>query len=609
MRRTLCTILLQDYYQRVLKIPVRPYWDKTTSKLELERNETRYFEHWLQSIYKQYDVDRLNHFEHNLEVWRQLWRVCERSDLLLIVCDARHPLFHFPPSLYDYVTAVCNKPLVVVLNKIDLVPLATLKRWVAYFQTRFPLVGLVPFTSFPPTDLALAYAYDAPGALTWLGGKDGDGDGDGGKGGEKGGGRVGHAKAGMEGEVKVEVDYTVDSTVLRKSTRRRGGANVIRPLGADQLLEHCARVLQRHHQQQPQQQVQQQQQKLPHRDYAPNAPAVASSSSSSFGLPPAPSAVFGVPVVSFDAAHLLSEKDLLKREQVRLKEERMKRERLEQLRAAEIDKKFKELRLKRKEVEAKGGAGVGIEGEIHGKSGKGLKGKGRKGEEDDDEDDEEDEEDDGQDLEKEEDEEEEAGDETVAGFLGHLSDVDEEEEGREEDDEDAEEEEEEREDMNKRQARGGRKGREEDPDEKESGSSPTNEKRAAVKAKIPPSTTGRATETSTKTKMPMPSSRTFLTIGTIGYPNVGKSSLINALAGKKVVSVSRQPGHTKHLQTLFLNASTRLCDCPGLVFPAVDVPKEMQVLAGVVPIPQVGPEVHVRTYMRGRQLITSVVRE
>ena len=30
-----------------------------------------------------------------------------------------------------------------------------------------------------------------------------------------------------------------------------------------------------------------------------------------------------------------------------------------------------------------------------------------------------------------------------------------------------------------------------------------------------------------------------LTIGTLGHPNVGKSSLINSLCGKKVVSVSR----------------------------------------------------------------------
>ena len=42
------------------------------------------------------------------------------------------------------------------------------------------------------------------------------------------------------------------------------------------------------------------------------------------------------------------------------------------------------------------------------------------------------------------------------------------------------------------------------------------------------------------------------TIGFIGQPNVGKSSLINSIFGKKVVSASRTPGHTKHFQTLHL---------------------------------------------------------
>ncbi|XP_029694591.1 guanine nucleotide-binding protein-like 1 isoform X2 [Takifugu rubripes] len=40
-----------------------------------------------------------------------------------------------------------------------------------------------------------------------------------------------------------------------------------------------------------------------------------------------------------------------------------------------------------------------------------------------------------------------------------------------------------------------------------------------------------------------------LTLGCIGFPNVGKSSVINSLVGRKVVSVSRTPGHTKYFQT------------------------------------------------------------
>jgi large subunit GTPase 1 len=40
-----------------------------------------------------------------------------------------------------------------------------------------------------------------------------------------------------------------------------------------------------------------------------------------------------------------------------------------------------------------------------------------------------------------------------------------------------------------------------------------------------------------------------LVVGLVGYPNVGKSSTINALIGEKKVSVSSTPGKTKHFQT------------------------------------------------------------
>ena len=38
-----------------------------------------------------------------------------------------------------------------------------------------------------------------------------------------------------------------------------------------------------------------------------------------------------------------------------------------------------------------------------------------------------------------------------------------------------------------------------------------------------------------------------LMVGTIGYPNVGKSSVINVLMGVKKVGVAALPGKTKHL--------------------------------------------------------------
>jgi large subunit GTPase 1 len=75
-------------------------------------------------------------------------------------------------------------------------------------------------------------------------------------------------------------------------------------------------------------------------------------------------------------------------------------------------------------------------------------------------------------------------------------------------------------------------------------------------------------------------------IGLVGYPNVGKSSTINALLGAKKVSVSATPGKTKHFQTIHLSERVILCDCPGLVFPNFATTKAELVCAGVLPIDQ-----------------------
>eukprot|EP00929_Paragymnodinium_shiwhaense_P006913 TRINITY_DN110868_c0_g1_i1.p1 TRINITY_DN110868_c0_g1~~TRINITY_DN110868_c0_g1_i1.p1 ORF type:complete len:634 (-),score=192.68 TRINITY_DN110868_c0_g1_i1:217-2040(-) len=82
-----------------------------------------------------------------------------------------------------------------------------------------------------------------------------------------------------------------------------------------------------------------------------------------------------------------------------------------------------------------------------------------------------------------------------------------------------------------------------------------------------------------------PAGGRFGTVGFIGYPNVGKSSVINALFGAKKVSMSRIPGKTKHLQTLELpGAGITLVDCPGLVMPSLVATKSHLVINGTVPL-------------------------
>ncbi|KAF9005046.1 P-loop containing nucleoside triphosphate hydrolase protein [Cyathus striatus] len=57
-----------------------------------------------------------------------------------------------------------------------------------------------------------------------------------------------------------------------------------------------------------------------------------------------------------------------------------------------------------------------------------------------------------------------------------------------------------------------------------------------------------------------------VTVGVVGYPNVGKSSLINSLKKSKVCAVAAQPGFTKDLQTIQLERGMRIIDSPGVVF-------------------------------------------
>lgn len=73
-------------------------------------------------------------------------------------------------------------------------------------------------------------------------------------------------------------------------------------------------------------------------------------------------------------------------------------------------------------------------------------------------------------------------------------------------------------------------------------------------------------------------------VGFVGYPNVGKSSTINALVGQKRTGVTSTPGKTKHFQTLIISEELMLCDCPGLVFPSFSSSRYEMITCGVLPI-------------------------
>ena len=56
----------------------------------------------------------------------------------------------------------------------------------------------------------------------------------------------------------------------------------------------------------------------------------------------------------------------------------------------------------------------------------------------------------------------------------------------------------------------------------------------------------------------------------LGIPNVGKSTLINTLVGKKATNVGNRPGITRHLEWIRINKDIELLDTPGILWPKLD---------------------------------------
>lgn len=293
------------------------------------------------------DADKeLSYFELNLETWRQLWRVLEISDIILVIVDIRYPTLMFPPALFAYVTETLRKSVILVLNKVDLAPPAVVLAWSKYFEQRYAGISIVLFTSFP--------GYNLRNVTGWSRGL---------------------------------------------LIRRRRGKQRMAVEGAKQVLDACARIV-------------------------------------------------------GDAVDMSSWSEKV---------------------AAETQ---------------------WLEAKLQSSTKTGTKPSTAAEEHDDDEDDA----DDADDYKLRYDRVH--ADESAFDFEEHVRYKD-----------------------------------------------------------------------------------GTLTVGCVGLPNVGKSSVLNALMGRKVVSVSKTPGHTKHFQTIYLTPNVRLCDCPGLVFPSA-VPRALQVLLGSYPIAQ-----------------------
>lgn len=337
-----------------------------------------------------------------VQVWRQLWRVCERSDILLVIVDVRMPLFNFAPSLYKYVTETLQKPLIMVLNKVDMVPRTVIDQWITYFAKAYPKLHVIPFTSYP----------------------------------------------------RDTVTNDAHNPLKKLKIKKPRGMVLSAPYGAKELMQVCHELVSENRGLAS----------LPEevRKHFSLKPAIQTTATSTTSPTNSKDTADDSPSEDFGTLTLTAKEKKQKR-----KEKRKAKKKAKQQQQWDSDEEqFDEEKLPASDSDEEDRDNSNRGGQRVKFAHKALH-----------------------------DTDDEHDDETVdttayAGMMGNLED---------------------------------------------------DNHNPADSADHP----------------------AFITLGMIGYPNAGKSSVINALAGRKVVSVSSTPGHTKALQTLFLNPYTRLCDCPG----------------------------------------------
>ena len=122
-----------------LSIPKRPKWNKEIKKEEFEKMEKESFLAWRKNLAEE-EMKNINMtitpFEKNFEVWKQLWIVVDKCQILFQIVDGRNPLYFHCPDLDSYIKQVdSNKESVLIVNKADLMSEEIRKNWSDYFKS------------------------------------------------------------------------------------------------------------------------------------------------------------------------------------------------------------------------------------------------------------------------------------------------------------------------------------------------------------------------------------------------------------------------------------------------------------------------------------------
>lgn len=132
-----------------LRVPRRPLWNKSMTSIDLDRREKDAFLDWRRGLAELQEQENflLTPFERNIEVWRQLWRVLERSHLVVQIVDARNPLKFRCEDLEEYIQDVegpegeagigaGKRKSMLLINKADLLNSQQRSHWADFFDKR-----------------------------------------------------------------------------------------------------------------------------------------------------------------------------------------------------------------------------------------------------------------------------------------------------------------------------------------------------------------------------------------------------------------------------------------------------------------------------------------